>query len=127
MAAGAFLSLGTEGIVARMYSIFVDGLQKAAIDDSKLEFFHIHMSCDDEHAITVEKIMLSYSDRRNLYNSCLQAMDWALTLRYRFFESLYEGLQQRRLKGLMHRIQSRESLAPMTGAKKQDTSVEFAV
>jgi pyrroloquinoline quinone (PQQ) biosynthesis protein C/quercetin dioxygenase-like cupin family protein len=114
MAASAFLSLGTEGIVARMYSIFVDGLQKAGIDDSKLEFFHIHMACDDDHAITLEKIMLSYSDQPDWYNSCLQAMDWALTLRYRFFESLYEGLQQRRLKGLIDRIQSRESLAPKT-------------
>src|SRR5262245_54388931 len=37
MAASAFLSLGTEGIVARMYSILVDGLQKAGIDDSELE------------------------------------------------------------------------------------------
>src|SRR4030095_1024174 len=80
MAASAFLSLGTEGIVARMYSIFVEGLQKAGIDDDKLEFFHIHMECDDDHALTLEKIMLSYSDHPEWYNSCLQAMDCALTL-----------------------------------------------
>jgi pyrroloquinoline quinone (PQQ) biosynthesis protein C/mannose-6-phosphate isomerase-like protein (cupin superfamily) len=114
MAASAFLSLGTEGIVARMYSIFVEGLQKAGIDDGKLEFFHIHMACDDDHALTLEKIMLSYSDQPEWYNSCLQAMDCALTLRSRFFESLYEGLQRRRLKDLLDRIQARESLAPKT-------------
>ncbi|MFY9572664.1 MAG: iron-containing redox enzyme family protein [Blastocatellia bacterium] len=112
MAGSAFLSLGTEGIVARMYSIFVEGMRNAGIDDSKLEFFHIHMECDDEHAITLQEMMLSYSDQPEWYNSCLQAMDWALTLRYRFFESLYEGLQHRRLRGLIDRIQSRESLAP---------------
>src|SRR5689334_18430516 len=40
--ASAFLSLGTEGIVAKMYSVFVEGMVKAGIDDGKLEFFHIH-------------------------------------------------------------------------------------
>ena len=112
MAGSAFLSLGTEGIVARMYSIFVEGLRKAGIDDSRLEFFHIHMACDDEHAVTLEEMMLSYSDQPGWYNNCLQAMDRALTLRQRFFENLYEGLQHRRLKSLIDRIQSRESLAP---------------
>src|SRR5262249_2575812 len=112
MAGSAFLSLGTEGIVARMYSILVDGMRAAGIDDGKLEFFHIHMECDDEHALTLEEMMLSYSDQPEWYSACLQAMDRALTLRYRFFESLYEGLQHRRLKRLIDRIQSRESLAP---------------
>jgi mannose-6-phosphate isomerase-like protein (cupin superfamily)/pyrroloquinoline quinone (PQQ) biosynthesis protein C len=114
MAGSAFLSLGTEGIVAKMYSIFVEGMRRAGIDDSKLEFFHIHMECDDEHAVTLEEMMLSYSDQPEWYNNCLQAMDCALALRYRFFENLYEGLQQRRLKGLIDRIQSKESLAPKT-------------
>jgi len=112
MAGSAFLSLGTEGIVARMYSILVDGMRAAGISDGKLEFFHIHMDCDDEHAVTLEEMMLSYSNQPEWYSSCLQAMDRALTLRYSFFESLYEGLQHRRLKGLIDRIQSRESLAP---------------
>jgi mannose-6-phosphate isomerase-like protein (cupin superfamily)/pyrroloquinoline quinone (PQQ) biosynthesis protein C len=114
MAGSAFLSLGTEGIVARMYAIFVEGMHKAGIDDSKLQFFHIHMECDDEHALTLEQMMLSYSDQPEWYNNCLQAMDMALTLRNRFFENLYDGLQYRRLKELIDRIQSRESLAPKT-------------
>src|SRR5262249_15841978 len=38
LAGSAFLSLGTEGIVARMYSIFVEGMRKAGIDPQKLEF-----------------------------------------------------------------------------------------
>src|SRR5262245_26636717 len=114
MSASAFLSLGTEGIVARMYSIFVEGMRKAGIAEGQLKFFRIHMECDDEHAITLEEIMLSYSDQPEWYNSCLKAMEKALSLRDRFFENLYEALQHRRLKGLMDRIQSRKSLAPQT-------------
>src|SRR5215510_3198920 len=114
MAGSAFLSLGTEGIVPRMYAIFVEGMRKAGIDDSQLEFFHIHMECDDEHAITLEEMMLSYSDQPDWFNNCVQAMDHALSLRSRFFENLYECLRQRRLKGLLDRIHARESLAPRT-------------
>lgn len=114
MSGSAFLSLGTEGIVAKMYSIFVEGMLKAGIENSELEFFHIHMECDDEHAITLEQMMLSYSDEPGWYNSCVRAMDRALTLRRRFFENLYDGLLQRRLKNLLDRIQARESLAPRT-------------
>ena len=114
MSGSAFLSLGTEGIVARMYLIFVEGMRKAGIDDSELEFFHIHMECDDEHAVTLEQMMLSYSDEPDWFNNCVQAMDRALSLRSRFFENLYECLRQRRLKGLLDRIHARESLAPRT-------------
>ena len=114
MSGSAFLSLGTEGIVARMYLIFVEGMRKAGIDDSELEFFHIHMECDDEHAVTLEQMMLSYSDEPDWFNNCVQAMDRALSLRSRFFENLYDCLRQRRLKGLLDRIHARESLAPRT-------------
>jgi len=114
MSGSAFLSLGTEGIVARMYLIFVEGMHKAGIENSELEFFHIHMECDDEHAITLEQMMLSYSDEPDWFNNCVQAMDHALSLRSRFFENLYECLRQRRLKGLLDRIHARESLAPRT-------------
>jgi pyrroloquinoline quinone (PQQ) biosynthesis protein C/mannose-6-phosphate isomerase-like protein (cupin superfamily) len=111
LAASAFLSLGTEGIVAKMYAIFVEGMHKAGIADSELEFFHLHMECDDEHALTLEAMMLAYADQPEWFSSCVQAMDWALTLRGRFFENLYEGLQHRRLQGLIDGIQSRTSQA----------------
>jgi pyrroloquinoline quinone (PQQ) biosynthesis protein C/mannose-6-phosphate isomerase-like protein (cupin superfamily) len=114
MAGAAFLSLGTEGIVPRMYSILVEGLRRAGIDDDKLEFFHAHIQCDDEHAVTLEEMMLSYSNKPNWYDSARRAMDRALTLRSRFFDNLYEAIQQRRLKGLMDGIRSRRSLAPAT-------------
>src|SRR5262249_53171824 len=61
VAASAFFSLGTEGIVARTYEIFVAGLKQAGIEERNLKFFRLHMECDDEHAATIEEMMLSYS------------------------------------------------------------------
>ena len=43
MVGTAFLSLGTEGVVARLYQTMVIGLRKAGIPDDELEFFNIHI------------------------------------------------------------------------------------
>jgi hypothetical protein len=52
MAAAAFLAVGTEGIVSRVYEIMQTGLRRAGIPDAELEVFAIHIACDDDHAAT---------------------------------------------------------------------------
>jgi pyrroloquinoline quinone (PQQ) biosynthesis protein C/quercetin dioxygenase-like cupin family protein len=118
-AASAFLSLGTEGIVARMYGIIVQGLLKAGIEEEHLSFFRIHMECDDEHAETLEKNMVSYSDLPDWYDTCHRAMTFALTARERFFDKLYEQLLARRLAPIVDKIQKRESLAAKLPTAKE--------
>jgi pyrroloquinoline quinone (PQQ) biosynthesis protein C/mannose-6-phosphate isomerase-like protein (cupin superfamily) len=111
-AASAFLSLGTEGIVPRMYGVLVDGLLKAGVSEDHTAFFRIHMECDDEHAETLERMMVSYVKTPDWFNTCLRSMDYALTLRQRFFEQIYGAIEARRLQGIVGRIQRGESLAP---------------
>src|SRR5262249_7641471 len=111
-AASAFFALGTEGIVARIYEIFVAGLKQAGIEERHLKFFRLHMECDDEHAATLEEMMLSYSEEPEWAETCRRGMFHALNLRHRFFDNFYEAIRQRRVQGLLDRIQSRRSLAP---------------
>jgi pyrroloquinoline quinone (PQQ) biosynthesis protein C/mannose-6-phosphate isomerase-like protein (cupin superfamily) len=118
-AASAFLSLGTEGIVAKMYGIIVEGLLKAGIQEEHLTFFRIHMECDDEHAETLEKIMLSYSDAPDWYNVCHRSMTFALDIRERFFNKLYDQLIVRRLNPVLDNIQNRASLAAELPSKAE--------
>ncbi len=92
MYGSAFLSLGTEGMVAQMYSILVEGMTKAGIPDEELKFFHLHMECDDEHAETLAEMMAYYADNPGWYGTCLKAMDEALTLRKSFFNNLFETI-----------------------------------
>jgi len=113
-AGSAFLSLGTEGIVPRMYAILVDGLLKAGVAEEHIAFFRIHMECDDEHAETLEQMMVSYAATPDWFNTCLRSMDYALTLRQRFFEQLYSAIETRRLRGIVDRVQRGESLAAET-------------
>lgn len=111
-AGSAFLSLGTEGIVAKMYGIIVEGLLKAEIPEDQISFFRIHMECDDEHAETLEKIMLSYAGMPDWYNTCYRSMIYALSLRERFFDKTFEFIELRRLRPIIENIQNRQSLAP---------------
>jgi pyrroloquinoline quinone (PQQ) biosynthesis protein C/mannose-6-phosphate isomerase-like protein (cupin superfamily) len=111
-AGSAFLSLGTEGIVARMYGIIVEGLLKAGIPEEQITFFRIHMECDDEHAETLEKIMISYAGTPDWYNTCYRSMIYALSLRERFFDKTFEFIEMRRIRPIIENIQNRHSLAP---------------
>jgi pyrroloquinoline quinone (PQQ) biosynthesis protein C/mannose-6-phosphate isomerase-like protein (cupin superfamily) len=111
-AGAAFLSLGTEGIVPRMYAVLLDGLLKAGVAESHLGFFRMHMECDDEHAATLEELMMSYASMPDWASTCHQALDYALSLRARFFDQLYEAVQARRLQRVVANIQRGESLAP---------------
>ena len=109
-ATSAFLSLGTEGIVKRMYEIFVSALTRAGVPSEQLSFFYIHIDCDDAHALTLEEMMLSYAAQPGWRETCLRAMDRALTLRLRFFENLFDAIQARRLRPLVQKIQARHAL-----------------
>lgn len=97
MYGSAFLSLGTEGMVARLYSIMIEGMTKAGIDNKELGFFHLHCECDDDHALTLAEMMASYADHPHWFANCEKALDDALTLRARFFDNLIETLW---LKGI---------------------------
>jgi pyrroloquinoline quinone (PQQ) biosynthesis protein C/mannose-6-phosphate isomerase-like protein (cupin superfamily) len=110
-AGSAFLSLGTEGIVPRMYGILVNGLLKAGVAEEHVGFFRIHMECDDDHAETLQQMMVSYTGTPDWLNTCHRSMDYALSLRRRFFEQLYDAIEARRLRGIVERIQKGESLA----------------
>jgi quercetin dioxygenase-like cupin family protein/pyrroloquinoline quinone (PQQ) biosynthesis protein C len=107
----AFLSLGTEGIVSRMYEIIRTGLILAGIPANELEFFDIHIACDDEHAVTLENMMMSYAGQPGWFDACLGAMRRALDLRMEFFEAIFEDLQRMRVEPIVLRMQNRESLA----------------
>jgi hypothetical protein len=107
----AWLSLGTEGIVSRMYEIMVRGMRQAGIPNEELEFFHIHIACDDEHAETLSDLMCSYADRTGWFETCKRAADEALSLRANFFNHLYDNLVVRVDRSVIQPIKARKSLA----------------
>jgi mannose-6-phosphate isomerase-like protein (cupin superfamily)/pyrroloquinoline quinone (PQQ) biosynthesis protein C len=104
-ATSAFLSLGTEGVVAQIYEILVDGMLQAGIDRSDLDFFYLHMACDDDHAETLEQITLDYASAPGWYETCLAAMNAALDLRNQFFTGVFREIERRKVATVVDRIQ----------------------
>ena len=119
----AFLSLGTEAIVARMYALMVDGLLAAGVPDEQLRFFRIHMACDDAHAATLEDILCSFRGQSDWEQQCRDALDLALRLRGAFFDQLMAEVRHRRVAGQLQRIQDRKSLLTPAIA---DAQLKFA-
>jgi mannose-6-phosphate isomerase-like protein (cupin superfamily) len=111
-AASAFLALGLEAPIPRLYSIFVDGLLKAGVPERYLPFFYRQMEPGGARASALEELMLSHAQEPGWLDTCQRALERALELQGHFLEGLFEAVQQRRISPLMERIQARLPLAP---------------
>ncbi len=115
VAAAAFLAIGTEGIVSRVYTIMRGGMMRAGIPESELEFFDLHIACDDAHAVTLEELMMSYAEQDGWFEACAAGLRRALDLRTAFFDQLFDALQSARLAPMLRRMQEHQSLARGVG------------
>ena len=111
----AFLSLGTEHLVRRIYTLFVQGLRTAGLADEQLDFFHLHIACDDAHAEVLSQVLLHTHAQPGWVERATAGLQEALSARLDFFESVYDQLQRRDLEALVERVTARKSLLP-TGA-----------
>lgn len=110
--AAAFLALGTEGIVSRLYEVMVGGMRSAGLSDEQLHFFHLHIGCDDEHAATLTQILEHARGEPGWADRARRGMTDALDARCAFFEALFDRLEARRYLPLVERIRAKESLVP---------------
>jgi mannose-6-phosphate isomerase-like protein (cupin superfamily) len=111
-AASAFLALGWEAPIPRLYSVFVGGLIQAGVSERHLHFFHRKMSTDSSGASLLEELMRSHAHEPGWFGMCLHAMERALELQGHFLQSLFEAVRHRQLGPLLERIQARLPLAP---------------
>ncbi|ADO68431.1 cupin domain-containing protein [Stigmatella aurantiaca] len=110
--ASAFVTLGMEALVPRLYSIFVDGLLQANVSDRYLPFFYWHMAASPGRLSSLEALVLSHAHEPGWADTCLSAMERALELHGNFLEGLFETVHHRRLRPLLERIQARLPLTP---------------
>ena len=87
-------------------------VRRAGLAEAHLGFFRLHIESDDEHARTLQEMTLSYAREPGWFDRCARALERALSLRASFFSSLFRRVQQRRLDGLLQRVQARRSLLP---------------
>lgn len=83
------ICLGAEAIVPHIYSTIVEGFYAIGEPRAHLEFFLIHMACDDDHAITMRNIIMKLlkTDRRDRVELDYGAAK-ALSARVEFFNAI---------------------------------------
>jgi pyrroloquinoline quinone (PQQ) biosynthesis protein C len=86
------ICLGAEAIVPHVYSTVLEGFAGIGEPVRNLEFFAIHVSCDDDHAITMRRIIMRQlkADRRLRVDLDYGAAK-ALAARVAFFHAIAPG------------------------------------
>jgi pyrroloquinoline-quinone synthase len=85
------MCLGAEGLVPAMYARIIEGFEHHDIDRRRLEFFTLHIECDDDHAATMYDILVREAGRSpSCTITALNAGDVAVGARLRFFDALME-------------------------------------
>jgi pyrroloquinoline quinone (PQQ) biosynthesis protein C len=86
--------LGAEALVPVVYARLLEGFRHCGIDTKRLEFFTIHIECDDDHAATMQEILARLTEATPSSRiTALNAGDIAVSARLRFFDALMGGVQ----------------------------------
>ena len=56
----AALCLGAEALVPSFYADIVRGFEALGVARERLVFFHVHMQCDDAHALTLHRMLVEH-------------------------------------------------------------------
>jgi pyrroloquinoline quinone (PQQ) biosynthesis protein C len=88
------MCLGAEGLVPAMYARIIEGFQRRNVELRRLEFFSIHIECDDDHAATMYEILARQTKNSpSCRITALNAGDIAVSARLRFFDALMRRAQ----------------------------------
>ncbi|SEA40102.1 TenA family transcriptional regulator [Alkalimonas amylolytica] len=83
------LCIGAEAIVPALYSSLVAGFRHHGISDEAIQFFILHIECDDGHAETLHEIMLDISGENELQlENMIKAGEELINARLNFFSAL---------------------------------------
>lgn len=85
------MCLGAEGLVPAMYARIVQGFRSHNIYIGRLEFFSIHIECDDDHAAKMHEMLVKQTETaRSNRITALNAGEIAVSARLRFFDASME-------------------------------------
>jgi pyrroloquinoline-quinone synthase len=88
------MCLGAEGLVPALYARIVEGFLRRGVTARRLEFFAIHIECDDEHATTMYEILARQLEESPSHRiAALNAGEIAVGARLRFFDALMKPVQ----------------------------------
>lgn len=85
------LCLGAEALVPELYSDIVAGFESLGDQGDRIDFFRIHIECDDGHAETMQEILEDLLDHDPLKLDLIEnAGRTAVDARLKFFDNIEE-------------------------------------
>jgi pyrroloquinoline quinone (PQQ) biosynthesis protein C len=88
-AAGIMVAL--EGQLPTLYPKYVEAMRKMGLSDDDMEFFHVHIEGDTEHAHVGLEITTRYSQTPDLQQKAIAAVRASTEMRWRMLDGLYEN------------------------------------
>ena len=94
------LCLGAEALVPALYSDIVTGFRGCGVEDKAIQFFLLHIECDDGHAETIRDIMADIADADPKQTDIMLAAGRDLVeARRHFFDSIEAAYRESQLSG----------------------------
>mgnify|MGYP001825701581 FL=1 len=93
--ASAGIMVALEGQLPRIYSAYIAAMRSQGFTDDELEFFHVHVENDTEHAAIGLEICTSYATTPELQAQAIAAVRASVALRWQMLSSIYAALPGR--------------------------------
>lgn len=93
--ASAGIMVALEGQLPRIYAAYIAAMRKQGFSDADLEFFHVHVDNDAEHAEMGLAICTRYADTPELQSAAIAAVRASVALRWQMLTSIFEALPGR--------------------------------
>lgn len=91
-AAGIMVAL--EGQLPTLYPKYVEAMRKMGLNDDDMEFFHVHIEGDTEHAHVGLEITNQYSSTPQLQQKAISAVRASTEMRWRMLDGINEAFVQ---------------------------------
>lgn len=86
----AGIMVALEGQLPTLYPPYIEAMQKIGFTDDDLEFFHIHVVADVEHARVGLELCYKYAETESLQKLAINAVHTSASLRFRMLDGIYD-------------------------------------
>lgn len=86
----AGIMVALEGQLPTLYPPYIEAMRKLKYTEEELEFFHVHVENDVEHARVGLELCFKYAETEQLQKLAINAVHMSASLRFRMLDDIYE-------------------------------------
>ncbi len=90
----AGIMVALEGQLPTLYPPYIDAMRKMGFTEEELEFFHVHVENDDEHAEVGLKLCYQYADTAIKQKRAIATVRASTEQRYSLLDGIYAKIKQ---------------------------------